>query len=80
MAHVHPFYEALTPEDAERRAYHEGIVATDLKGQREFAWGYVLCKLDPVANRDWLVVVYHQGLHVPNAAREALRELIAREK
>src|SRR5437773_10743750 len=46
LAHNHPFYEAQTVDDAERRAYHEGVIATDLRGQREFPWGQVFCKLD----------------------------------
>jgi hypothetical protein len=80
LAHVHPFYEKRTPEDSERRAYHEGIIAADLKGQREFPWGQVFCKLDPVKNEDWLVVAYTQGPHVPKSSRAVLGQLIEREK
>lgn len=38
LSHQHRFYEAGTSEDAERRAFHEGVVASDLGGQGEFAW------------------------------------------
>jgi len=40
LCHDHPFYESKTPEDSERRAFHEGIISTDLFGQREFSWGH----------------------------------------
>lgn len=35
LSHWHPFYELGTPEDAERRAFHEGVVSSDLGGQRD---------------------------------------------
>src|SRR5690349_6815539 len=30
ISHIHPFYEDDTPEDSERRAFHEGVIATEL--------------------------------------------------
>src|SRR5436305_2976171 len=56
LAHQHSFYEPGTPEDKERRAFHEGVISKDLTGQREFSWGEVLCRLDVPGNKDWLVV------------------------
>jgi hypothetical protein len=56
LAHQHTFYKANTPEDAERRAFHEGVIGSDLAGQREFAWGEVLHRLESALNKDWLVV------------------------
>src|SRR5579872_4500983 len=75
LAHVHPFYERNTPGDAERRAFHEGIISSELAGQREFSWGEVLCRLDTHANKDWLVLAYNQGPHVPLATPEVLLHL-----
>lgn len=60
LSHTHPFYEAETPNDSERRAFHEGVVAADLKGEWEFSWGQVLCRLNTDLNRDFLIVVYHK--------------------
>ncbi len=34
LSHQHRFYETGTPEDAERRAFHEGVINSDLGGQR----------------------------------------------
>src|SRR5665213_1420573 len=47
LSHNHSFYEADTPEDNERRVFHEGVIARDLRGQHEFSWGNVFTKLDP---------------------------------
>jgi hypothetical protein len=65
LSHEHAFYESGTLEDAERRAFHEGLVNSDLAGQREFAWGEVICRLEMPANRDWLVVAYNRQPRVP---------------
>ena len=78
LAHSHPFYERSTREDAERRVFHEGIVNSELAGQREFSWGEVLCRLDKHANKDWLVLAYNQGPHVPIVFPDVLRHLRAR--
>lgn len=79
VAHIHPFYERETAGDSERHAYHEGIIATDLRGQREFSWGMALSCLDTRANKDWLVVVYTAELHVPLRRAEFLRHLYEHE-
>jgi hypothetical protein len=52
LAHHHPFYEANTPEAAERRAFHEGVIGSDLAGQREFSWGQVFCRRDAKSNKN----------------------------
>jgi hypothetical protein len=65
LSHWHTFYEAGTPEDAERRAFHEGVVSTDLGGQREFAWGEVLCRLEQPASKDWIVAAYSGEARIP---------------
>ena len=79
LAHSHPFYERNTPNDAERRAFHEGLVSSELAGQQEFSWGEVLCRLDQHANKDWLVVAYNQGPHVPALFPKVLLHLHAPE-
>jgi hypothetical protein len=79
LSHWHPFYEVGTPEDAERRAFHEGVVSSDLGGQREFAWGEVLCRLVQPANKDWLVVAYNRESRVPLPEKEVILRLCAYE-
>ncbi|MFO1513754.1 MAG: hypothetical protein U1F83_12695 [Verrucomicrobiota bacterium] len=80
LAHQHPFYESRTPEDAERRAFHEGVVSSDLAGQREFSWGEVLCRLESAANKDWLVIAYSREAKVPLGIKEVIRRLCAQDK
>jgi hypothetical protein len=72
LAHRHPFYEPNTPEDADRRAFHDGLISSDLAGQREFDWGEVLHRLEPAPNKDWLVVAYSRGAKVPLPDRELI--------
>ncbi len=79
LCHYHSFYQPDTPEDAERRVYHESVIATDLRGQREFPWGQVFCRLDKQANRDWLAIVYNPFANVPLRARSEELLLFARE-
>ena len=79
LAHSHPFYERNTPADAERRAFHEGLISSELAGQREFSWGEVLCRLDSHENKDWLVIAFNQGPHVPMKNPAALLHLHARQ-
>jgi hypothetical protein len=79
LAHDHPFYERTTPDDAERRAFHQGVISSELAGQREFSWGEVLCRLDKHANKDWLVLAYNQGPHIPIVFPEVLLDLHARQ-
>jgi len=80
LSHEHPFYEAGTPLDSERRAFHEGVIATDLRGQLEFSWGHVFCRLDKKSNRDWLVLIYSPFSNVPLHEREIYKMLIEHER
>jgi len=79
LAHSHPFYGAGAEGDAERRAFHEGIINSELTGQREFSWGEVLCRLDATANKDWLVLAFTPGPHVPRQSTDVLLGLSAYE-
>lgn len=79
LAHQHAFYQRTTPDDAERRAFHEGVISLDLAGQREFSWGEVHCRLESVPNKDWLVVAYSHEAKVPLAVREVIFQLRAHE-
>ena len=79
LGHRHPFYQADTPEDSERRAYHEGVILLDLFGQKEFSWGHVFCRFNPLHRLDWLVVVYDPFANVPLRARAVEMNLIAHE-
>jgi hypothetical protein len=80
LSHNHPFYESGTPEDADRRAFHEGVISADLGGQREFAWGEVICRLEVSANRDWMVIAYNRQPRVPYPGKRDLLELLAHER
>ena len=80
LSHRHPFYEPGTPEDGERRAFHEGVVNSDLDGQKEFSWGEVICRLEMPANKDWLIVAYSREARVPLPQKETLLRLYAHEK
>ncbi len=79
LAHHHAFYQAGTPEDAERRAFHEGVISSDLTGQREFSWGQVFCRLEPKSDKDWLVLAYTIGPQVPMQTSAVLGHLYAHE-
>jgi hypothetical protein len=79
LSHSHLFYSADTPEDAERRVYHEGLIACDLRGQCEFPWGHVFCRFDKRDARDWLVIVYNPFANVPLHARSVEMLLAAHE-
>lgn len=68
-----------TPEDAERRAFHEGVIRSDLSGQREFTWGEVICRLVVPANQDWMVVAYNRQPRVPLPEKTVLLRLYAQE-
>lgn len=76
LQHQHAFYEKGTPHDGERRAFHEGILARDLSGQREFSWGQAFRHLDVRENTDTLVVAYSEGPHV---VRPTVRHLFGLE-
>jgi hypothetical protein len=79
LSHRHPFYDVPAHEDAERRVFHEGIIATDLVGQREFSWGHVFCRLDPSDHRDWFCVIYTPFSGVPLRESEIYRVLMEHE-
>lgn len=79
LSHHHAFYDPLTPGDSERRVFHDGVIASNLLGQREFRWGHVFCRVDAKANRDWLVLIYNPFSQIPLHAREAYRALFAHE-
>lgn len=79
LAHTHPFYQADTPEDSERRAFHEGVISSDLAGQRDFSWGRVFCRCETKSNKDWLVLAYTLGPQVPMQTAAVLGHLYARE-
>jgi hypothetical protein len=79
LAHRHSFYESNTPDDAEHRAFHEGVISLDLAGQREFTWGEVLCRLEPSPNKDWLVIAYSREAKVPSPVEEVLLRLHGHE-
>jgi hypothetical protein len=79
LSHAHAFYELGTPSDSERRAFHEGILNLELFGQREYSWGEAFCRLEPQANRDWLVIVYALGGGIPLHAGVLLSQLYEHE-
>lgn len=79
LAHQHPFYESRTPTDEDRRAFHEGVISSDLAGQREFSWGEVICRLEAARNQDWLVIAYNRDADVPLHERDDLLHLFAHQ-
>jgi hypothetical protein len=79
LSHRHSFYQADTPGDAERRVYHEGVISSDLRGQKEFSWGHVFCHFNARLRRDWLVIVYNPFLNVPLDPRAVKMLLAAHE-
>lgn len=79
LSHQHSYYERGTPDDAERRAFHEGVIHSDLGGQKEFSWGEVICYLGKRTNKDWLIVGYTREPRVPAPDKEELLTLFARE-
>lgn len=80
LSHSHSFYEKGTPDDAERRAFHEGIISSDLAGQKEFTWGDVRCRLETISNQDWLVIAYSRDANVPFPEQDVISRLFAHEK
>jgi hypothetical protein len=80
LSHSHKFYEKGTPDDSERRAFHEGVISSDLAGQKEFAWGEVVCRLETTFNQDWLVIAYSRDAQVPLPKRDVILRLRAHEK
>jgi hypothetical protein len=63
LAHQHAFYEPNTPEDAERRAFHDGIIH----------------RLETKPNKDWLVVAYSHEARMPLPDRDDILRLLAHE-
>jgi hypothetical protein len=80
LAHQHAFYEPNTPEDADRRTFHDGVISSDLAGQREFSWGEVLHRLESAPNKNWLVIAYSREAKVPLPDREVILRIYAHEK
>lgn len=80
LSHQHPFYEPGTPEDEDRRVFHEGLIGSELAGQREFSWGEVICRFEVTLNQDWLVIAYKQQADVPLRDQEILLHLLAHAK
>jgi len=79
LSHRHSFYQLGTSDDAERRVYHEGIIASDLRGQKEFSWGHVFCRFNAAIRRDFLVIVYNPFVNIPLDARTIQKVLAAHE-
>jgi hypothetical protein len=79
LAHVDPKYQTPKSSELERGDYHEAVIAADLKGQREFPWGEVGCKLNEESKKEWLVVAYAQGPHVPRSSFQSTRHLVEHE-
>jgi hypothetical protein len=79
LSHRHPFYESRTLEDAERRAFHEGVVSSDLGGQKEFTWGEVIYRLEAASNKDWLIIAFNRESRVPLPGKEVILRLCAHE-
>ncbi len=80
LAHRHDFYKPDTAEDAERRAFHEGIISSDLGGQREFSWGEVVSRFEAMNNKNWLVIAYNRQADVPSGEKDILLTLFAHER
>jgi hypothetical protein len=79
LSHSHSYYSEETPDDAERRIYHEGVIAADLCGQHEFGWGQIFCRYETIARRDWIWVVYNPFTNVPLRASSIEMILAAHE-
>ncbi len=79
LSHSHAFYEPRTPDDADRRTFHEGVISSDLAGQKEFTWGEVRCRLEPALNQDWLVIAYSREAKVPLPEKDVILCLYAHE-
>jgi hypothetical protein len=53
--------DAATGDKPDPGDCHERVIAVDLKGQEEFSWGEVGCKLVEAGQKEWLVVTYADG-------------------
>jgi hypothetical protein len=74
---MNPFFDILSDQDRERAAFHEAVLARDLRGQREFSWGEAFCKYNRQDARNCLNVVYTAGPKVPDFFPQRLRALTA---
>lgn len=72
---VDKLFEDPSPKDHERMVFHESLLARDLHGQREFAWGEAFSKYNPADSRNCLNVVYTAGPKVPDASPPVKRVL-----
>jgi hypothetical protein len=66
LCHWRRRYRARDDGDLERAAFHGHVLHEELGGQHEFAWGTANCRLDTMQNRNWIVVQYADGPHVPD--------------
>jgi len=80
LRHHHAFYDIPSDGDAERQAFHEGVLVKDLAGQQEFNWGAVLLQTDPEESKNSIFIVYTPDSVVPLNAREVLKTLFEYEK
>lgn len=76
MVSMNPFFHTPVEGDRERWIFHEGVLARELRGQREFAWGEAFCKYNRQDRRNCLNVVYTAGPKVPGPPHETLRSLV----
>jgi hypothetical protein len=65
LSSVEPFFDTPVEGDRERWIFHEGVLARELSGQREFAWGEAFCKYSREDRRNYLNVVYTAGPKAP---------------
>lgn len=76
LVSVDPFFQTAVEGDRERWVFHEGVLARELSGQREFSWGEAFCKYNREDRRNCLNVVYTAGPKVPGSALAALPSLV----
>ena len=79
LAHFDSSYRTAENAEVERGAYHEAVIAADLKGQREFSWGEVGCNLSDECKKEWLVVAYNQGPHVLRPQGKLIPQMVQHE-
>lgn len=77
LVSMNPFFRMPVEKDRERRVFHEGVLARELSGQREFSWGEAFCKYNQEDRRDCLNVVYTAGPKVPSFPGSAAEFLTA---
>ena len=77
LCHWHGMYRIRAKGDPERAAFHARVVQHDLSGQNQFPWGAVYCRLDGGENRNWIVIQYADGPHVPELPPAVLGPMYA---